>query len=157
MTKQIFIVEFAGYHLNMLMGKGYIRRHSELAYGIELLNWSLTSLSLVLIPVIGQIATGAPIPLPTAAIWNVTVAAETLELTVDLTRGRRGIYALKIKGWPMVDALINDGDIVLLRYLNAVENGEMAAVWLEAEKEATLKKVYVDPGWVRLQPANRQM
>jgi repressor LexA len=155
LTKQIFIVEFAGYHLNMLMGKGYIRRYSELAYGIELLNWSLTSLSLVLIPVIGQIATGTPIPLPTAAIWNVTVAAETLELIVDLTRGRRGIYALKIKGWPMVDALINDGDIVLLRYLNAVENGEMATVWLEAEKEATLKKVYVDPGRVRLQPANR--
>jgi len=37
------------------------------------------------------------------------------------------------------------------------ENGEMAAVWLKAEKEATLKKVYVEPDRIRLQPANSQM
>ena len=57
----------------------------------------------------------------------------------------------------MIDALINDGDIILLQYVNRVENGEMAAVWLKAEKEVTLKKVYLEPGRVRLQPANRQM
>ena len=58
----------------------------------------------------------------------------------------------------MVDALIGDGDIVLIQYTNVVENGEMAAVWLRAEKEATLKKVYIDePGRIRLQPANNQM
>ena len=57
----------------------------------------------------------------------------------------------------MVDALINDGDIVLMQYVTVVENGEMAAVWLKAEKEATLKKVYVEPGRIRLQPANSQM
>jgi repressor LexA len=57
----------------------------------------------------------------------------------------------------MVDALINDGDIVLMQYVESVENGEMAAVWLRAEKEVTLKKVYVEPGRLCLQPANRQM
>ena len=145
------------YHLNILEEKGYIRRHPEISRGIELLNRSLTSLSLVQVPVIGQIAAGEPIPVPTADTWDVTAAAETLEVTADLTRGRGGIYALKVKGWSMVDALINDGDIVLLQYLNTVENGEMAAVWLKAEKEATLKKVYVEPGRVRLQPANSQM
>ena len=147
----------ADYHLNILKEKGYIRRHPEISRGIELLNRSLTSLSLVQVPVIGQIAAGEPIPVPTADTWDVTAAAETLEVTADLTRGRGGIYALKVKGWSMVDALINDGDIVLLQYLNTVENGEMAAVWLKAEKEATLKKVYVEPGRVRLQPANSQM
>ncbi|GAI72994.1 unnamed protein product, partial [marine sediment metagenome] len=43
------------------------------------------------------------------------------------------------------------------QYVNAVENGEMAAIWLRAEKEATLKKVYSEPGHIRLQPANSQM
>ena len=57
----------------------------------------------------------------------------------------------------MIDALINDGDIVLMQYVNTVDNGEMAAVWLKAEKEATLKKVYIEPDRVRLQPANSQM
>jgi repressor LexA len=57
----------------------------------------------------------------------------------------------------MVDALVNDGDFVLMEYVNLVENGEMAAIWLKAEKEATLKKFYAEPGRVRLQPANSQM
>jgi len=57
----------------------------------------------------------------------------------------------------MVDALINDGDIVLMQYVNVVENGEMAAIWLKAEKEATLKRFYAESGGIRLQPANSQM
>ena len=57
----------------------------------------------------------------------------------------------------MVDALMNDGDIVFMQYVNVVENGEMAAIWLKAEKEVTLKKFYAEPGHIRLQPANNQM
>jgi len=47
--------------------------------------------------------------------------------------------------------------MVLMQHVNTVDNGEMAAVWLKAEKEATLKKVYMEPERVRLQPANSQM
>ncbi len=145
------------YHLNILETEGYLYRHPEVSRGIELLTRSLTSLPQVQVPIIGQIAAGEPIPVPTPDTWDVTAAAETLEVTTDLTRGRRGIYALKVKGSSMVDALINDGDIVLMQYINVVENGEMAAVWLKAEKEVTLKKVYVESGRIRLQPANSQM
>jgi len=56
-----------------------------------------------------------------------------------------------------VDALIDDGDIVLMQHVNVVENGEMAAIWLKAEKEATLKEVFLEPDRIRLQPANSQM
>ena len=145
------------YHLKALEKAGYIRRHPEVSRGIELLGRSLASLSGVRVPVIGQIAAGEPIPVPTPDTWDITANAETMEISPDLTRGRGEIYALRVKGWSMVDALINDGDIVLMQYTNVVENGEMAAVWLKAEKEATLKKVYVEPGRVRLQPANSQM
>ena len=145
------------YHLNILEKEGYIRRHPEVSRGIELLTGSLTPLPRVQVPIIGQIAAGEPIPVPTPDTWDVTAAAETLEVTTDLTQGRGGVYALKVKGLSMVDALINDGDIVLMQYVNVVENGEMAAVWLKAEKEAALKKVYVEPGRIRLQPANSQM
>ena len=145
------------YHLKVLKKEGHIRRHPEVSRGLELLTRSLTSLSRVQVPIIGQIAAGEPIPVPAADTWDVTAAAETLEISKDLTQGKAGVYALKVKGLSMVDALINDGDIVLMQYVNVVENGEMAAVWLKAEKEATLKKVYVEPGRIRLQPANRQM
>jgi repressor LexA len=78
-------------------------------------------------------------------------------VTKDLVRDRDGVYALKVKGSSMVDALINDGDIILMQYVNVVENGEMAAVWLKAEKEVTLKKIYNEGSRIRLQPANAQM
>jgi repressor LexA len=145
------------YNLDILEREGYIRRHAEVSRGIELLTRALASEASVSVPVIGQIAAGEPIPVPTPDTWGVTASSETLEVSRELTRGRDGIYALLVKGMSMVDALINDGDIVLMQYVSVVENGEMAAVWLRAEKEATLKKVYVEPDRIRLQPANSQM
>jgi repressor LexA len=57
----------------------------------------------------------------------------------------------------MIDALINDGDIVLMRHQQRVENGELAAVWLRDEEETTLKRFYLEGNQVRLQPANPTM
>jgi repressor LexA len=145
------------YNLNILEREGHIRRHAEVSRGIELLNRTRTSESLISVPVIGLIAAGEPIPVPAPDTWDVAAVSETLEVPRELTRGKDGVYALRVKGMSMVDALIHDGDIVLMQYVNAVENGEMAAVWLRAEKEATLKKVYLESDRVRLQPANSQM
>jgi len=145
------------YNLNILEKEGYIRRHREVSRGIELVTRSPAPGAQLQVPIIGQIAAGEPIPVPTPDTWDVIASSETLEVTKDLTRGREGVYALKVKGSSMVDALVNDGDFVLMEYVNLVENGEMAAIWLKAEKEATLKKFYAEPGRVRLQPANSQM
>ncbi|MBC8477401.1 MAG: repressor LexA [Dehalococcoidia bacterium] len=144
------------YHLKVLEKEGHIRRDAEVSRGIELLGRA-SSLPKVQVPIIGQIAAGEPVPVPGSETWDATAGADLLEVTADLTRGRQDIYALKVKGMSMIDALINDGDIVLMQYVNTVDNGEMAAVWLKAEKEATLKKVYLEPGRVRLQPANSRM
>ncbi len=57
----------------------------------------------------------------------------------------------------MVDALIGDGDIVILKRQETCENGETVAVWLEAEEETTLKKFYLEGDQVRLQPQNVTM
>ena len=143
------------YNLKILERRGYFRRHSGISRGIELP--AGTTQETVPVPVIGYIAAGAPIPVPTPDSWDNTASEETIEVTKDLTRGRQGIYALKVKGRSMIDALINDGDILLMQYTNVVENGETAAIWLKGEKEATLKKVYREPGRIRLQPANSQM
>ncbi len=146
------------YNLNILESEGYIRRHHEVSRGIELLDRLSSAVEHRLqIPVIGQIAAGEPIPVPTPDTWSATASSETLEVTEDLTKNREEVYALRVAGSSMVDALINDGDIVLMQYVNVVENGEMAAIWLKAEKEVTLKKVYREPSRIRLQPANSQM
>lgn len=144
------------YHLKVLEKEGHIRRDAEVSRGIELLGRA-SLLPKVQVPIIGQIAAGEPVPVPDSETWDVAAGADLLEVTADLTRGRQDIYALKVKGMSMIDALINDGDIVLMQYVSTVDNGEMAAVWLKTEKEATLKKVYIEPGRVRLQPANSRM
>ena len=145
------------YNLRILESEGYIRRYPEVSRGIELLERSNILKARRQVPVIGQIAAGEPIPVPTPDTWDVTATAETIELSEHLTQGKQDIYALKVKGSSMVDALINDSDIVLMQHVNAVENGEMAAIWLRNEKEATLKKFYAESGRIRLQPANSQM
>lgn len=147
----------AAYNLDILEKKGYIRRHPEISRGIELLAPVPGRRKSVQVPIIGRISAGEPIPVPTPDTWDVTASSETLEVPQDLTRGREEVYALKVKGSSMIDALINDGDIVLMQYANVVENGEMAAIWLKTEKEVTLKKFYAEPGRIRLQPANSQM
>jgi len=146
------------YNLNILESRGYLQRHADVSRGIKLLNKEQpTAEMLVAVPVIGLIAAGEPIPVPAPDTWDITAVSETMTIPRELTRNKEGIYALRVKGMSMVDALINDGDIVLMQHVNAVENSEMAAVWLKEEKEATLKKVYVESGRIRLQPANEQM
>jgi repressor LexA len=145
------------YNLNILERKGYIRRRSEVSRGIELLKNIAMANTMLQVPVIGTIAAGEPIPAPTPDTWDVAAVSETMEVPGELTRGKNSVYALRVKGMSMVDALINDGDVVLMQSVSAVDNGEMAAVWLKAEKEVTLKKIYVEPDRVRLQPANSQM
>jgi repressor LexA len=145
------------YNLNILASRGYLRRHADVSRGIKLLNKEPTAEMLVAVPVIGLIAAGEPIPVPAPDTWDVTATSETMTVPGELTRDKEGIYALRVKGMSMIDALINDGDIVLMQHVNAVANGEMAAVWLREEKEATLKKVYLEADRVRLQPANEQM
>ena len=71
--------------------------------------------------------------------------------------GREGLFALRVRGHSMIDALIADGDIVILRQARTCDNGETVAVWLKAERETTLKRFYHEGDQVRLQPANATM
>jgi len=142
------------HHLNMLERQGYIYRDPEVFRSIRLVEREQPVT--VDVPLLGTIAAGKPIPVPTTDTW-VTVPEETLKLTEELTQGREGIYALKVKGTSMIDALIDDGDIVLMQQASTVDDGDMAAVWLRDEQEVTLKRVYREQGRVCLRPANRMM
>ena len=142
------------HHLNKLEDEGHIRRDPTVFRSIQLTDRKMESVYTV--PLLGTIAAGKPIPVPTADTWN-SVPEETLQLTDEVTRGKKGIYALRVKGFSMIDALVGDGDIVLIQHMSSVEEGEMAAVWLKVEQEVTLKKVYHEGDRIRLQPANKEM
>jgi repressor LexA len=99
------------------------------------------------VPLLGTIAAGEPIGFGDAM-------REALTLTSDIVREQEGLYALRVKGDSMIDALINDGDIVVLKHQNVARDGDMVAVRLLDRDETTLKHFYRENGHVRLQPAN---
>ena len=144
------------YNLKILEARNLIRRNRNISRGIELVNRSGGNRNVVRIPVIGQIAAGLPIPVP--GDLEGAESAETIELGQHLvTDSGRDLYALRVTGHSMVDALINDEDIVVLRHQETCENGDTVAVWLKDERETTLKKFYNEGNRVRLQPANVTM
>lgn len=144
------------YNLNVLEQRNEIRRNRNISRGIELANRPNAASNIVQIPVVGQIAAGEPITVPG------DLETETFAETVDISPGmlgsqRDGLFALRVKGHSMVDALINDGDVVILKHQETAENGETVAVWLVDEQETTLKRFYRDGDQIRLQPENVTM
>lgn len=99
------------------------------------------------VPLLGTIAAGEPI------IFGDPIH-EALTLTGDIVQQQEGLFALRVDGDSMVDALVNDGDIVVLKHQQTARNGDMVAVRLLDRDETTLKHFYRENGHVRLQPAN---
>lgn len=139
------------HHLNILDRQGYIDRDPKVFRSIQLPDRKNT----VRVPLLGNIAAGEPIPVPSSETWT-SEAVETLELTEELAQGKE-VYALRVKGLSMVDALIDDGDIVLMQLASTADNGDMVAAWLKDKQEVTLKRLFREPQRIRLQPANSQM
>ncbi len=150
------------YYLNRLEERGLISRESSSSRAIRL-NVPLDeappfagSQDTISIPFLGYIAAGEPIPVnPLSALPD----AETVEINQALFgRDTDDLFALKVEGESMIDALIDDGDIVVFRkHQDRVESGQMAAVWLKSEGETTLKKVYYEGEQIKLKPANPTM
>ncbi|KAA0239644.1 MAG: repressor LexA [Planctomycetaceae bacterium] len=144
------------YNLRKLEEKGFIRRDREVSRGIEILGPRGRRPRVIDIPVLGAIAAGQPIPVPTSDRWAADVT-DSVTVTEDMVRGRRNVFALRVKGKSMIEDLIDDGDIVFLEPAQTARDGEKVAVWLKDRGEVTLKRLYHEGGRVRLQPANSTM
>ena len=144
------------YNLRKLEEKGYIRRDREVSRGIEILGARGRRPRIVEVPLLGSIAAGQPIPVPTSDRWASDVS-ETVAVTEDMIRGKSDVFALRVKGTSMIEDLIDDGDIVFLEPARQAANGDRVAVWLKDRGEVTLKRLYLEGETVRLQPANSTM
>ena len=142
------------YNLRILHREGYISRRPDIARGIELSQERPARLTMSRIPVIGYIAAGEPLPVMSSEGWAQAEPLEDVEIPASLARPGRKLYALRVRGISMIDALIDDGDIVIIEPGIQAENGDMVVAWLKLEKEATLKRIYIEENRVRLQPAN---
>ena len=141
------------YNLKRLEERGLIHRDREISRAIQLPG-AASRRRVMTVPVLGKIAAGLPIPTPPDVLPD---GYEQVEVTEDQTRGRTNAYALRVEGTSMIDALINDGDIVILEPTHSCDDGDMVAVWLKAENETTLKKFFHEGSRIRLQPMNSTM
>ncbi len=141
------------YHLNQLEKAGLIRKSKDTSRSIEIVG---EAKEVALVPLLGVIAAGQPIWVPPADKWSAE-AERMIEVPRELMRGKKDVYALQVRGNSMVDAMIGDGDTVIMEKAGDIKNGDVVACWLEKEQEVTLKKIYFEDERLRLQPCNPYM
>jgi len=149
------------YNLNRLVAEGYLDRHQNVSRGIRLterLDKAADRIGdIVRVRKIGRIFASQPVPMPgtDTAIFNED---EAVEITRDLLSvPPEGLFALEVQGDSMIDAMVSDGDIVVMKREPEWRNGDMVAVWFKAKEETTLKHIYREGKRIRLQPANPTM
>lgn len=146
------------YNLKKLEALGLLSRDAKFARGMKLAHAETEqrpapTVNTRQVQLAGFISAGSPIPGPEQAD-----PGELVDVPNDLVPDRmQDVYALRVKGNSMIDALIADGDIVLMRYTQQIENGQTAAVRVIDRNEVTLKRVYFEGNKLRLQPANPTM
>lgn len=149
------------YYLTQLQEMGYIQREKHVSRSIRILNPIRPALKraaqpLFNIPILGPIgASPSPIPMPESD-FSLYDSASKVEVPASLLGRERQeqLFALEVDGDSMIDAMVNDGDIVILRQAQDAVNGEMVAVWLDSTNATTLKYFYREGKRIRLQPAN---
>ena len=107
---------------------------------------------------IGRIFASEPVPVP-ASNFSYMDYENTVDVALSMLPERETdtLYALEVRGDSMIDAMVYEGDIVIMKPTKEVRNGDMVAIWLNDKDETTLKYFYLENGRVRLQPANPTM
>lgn len=166
------------YYLNQLEEREYISREGRISRSIRVLKpmrsagkaistkvrdtaraVSNAVDNLVSIPIRGRIVASSPLPMPTSD-FNYFDPESGVEIARSLLSARERVsdlFALEVQGDSMIDAMVNDGDLIIIRPSSQASNGEMVAVWLDDKDETTLKYFYKEKNRVRLQPANPTM
>nr|WP_271210271.1 transcriptional repressor LexA [Rhodococcus wratislaviensis] len=137
-------------HLKSLEEKGFLRRGTAMARQLDVRPFlaeatrGRSSENNVTVPVVGDIAAGAP-------ILAEEHADETLTLPRELV-GSGTVFGLRVRGESMIDAAICDGDVVVVRRQDEAHSGEIVAAMIDGE--ATVKVFRRRDGHVFLEPRN---
>jgi len=162
------------YYLDQLESMGHIKRSGRVSRGIRLVrpfseisqtanravqNVRETVQQVLRIPVMGRIFASEPVPVPPSdfAYLDAETVVNVARSMLPAREKVEELFALEVNGDSMIDAMVNDGDIVIMKPAKDVHNGDLVAIWLRDKDETTLKYFYLEDGKVRLQPANPTM
>ena len=147
------------YNLEKLEEQGRIERNREVSRGLRLVQDGSRPAGrreagrMRSLPLYGAIAAGNPIPIPD----DPEAVMEMVTIPTELTPRSGEAFALRVKGHSMIDALVDDGDLIVVHSQARVETGQMAVVEVLEPAElagATLKRFYHHGDTVELRPAN---
>ena len=134
-------------HLKALERKGFLTRDDLKSRAMRPVGFEVTG-DWVDVPVLGRVAAGEP-------ILAVEHAEDSVKVDRLLLGGHREVFALRIVGESMIEDGIHDGDYVFVKKTSHATDGEIIIALVE--NEATCKRLYREPGRIRLQPANSTM
>ena len=148
------------YNLKKLAQEGYLDRQTEVSRGLRLSREYRVRYAppegMRHVPLLGRITAGELLEVPAGDI-SLVAEEDVVEVTREMVGDQNDVFALRVDGYSMVDAMVNDGDIVILRRQDTARDGDMVAVLLTDRGETTLKRFYHEGRKVRLQPANPYM
>ena len=154
------------YNLGKLEDKGLIDRDADVSRGLRLTEKAggmaqqvaNTVTRMLQVPMLGQIVAGKPIEVGNDS-FDVFDEDDMVEVSATMVGSKKpdSLFALRVSGESMIDAMVNDGDIVIMQQQETAQNGDMVAVWLDSSGTTTLKHFYHEGKQVRLQPANPTM
>ena len=136
-------------YLERLERKGFIRRDPSRPRAIELLEDRDTFRDAISIPILGQVAAGAPLFAQEHIEDYVRLPLDFFHFTEDET------FVLRIHGQSMINAGILDGDHIVVERVQTANNGEIVVALLG--EDATCKRYFMENDHVRLQPENDMM
>lgn len=145
------------YYLNQLEEWGHIERDRKISRGVRLTDQIKSTVNdLMSIPLLGMIGASELIPNPTSdfANYDPESSVEVARSLLPASEQNESLFALAVDGASMIDAMVNDGDIVVMKTTQEASNGDMVAVRLTDTDETTLKFFYKENDKIRLQPAN---
>lgn len=137
------------YHVSALKKKGFIHWNPSEKRAISVRSDLIDSPggNRGQLPMLGTIAAGHP-------LQTLQDAVESIHLAEDLCPP--GCYALRVRGFSMVDDHIVDGDIIVVNPRSIFQDGDVVVALVE-NQSATLKRIYREKDRIRLQPANATM
>ena len=145
------------YNLNRLVEQGHLDRDQNVSRGLRLTEKISSQVNAIIrVPLVGRIFASEPVPVP-GTDSPMFGSDEAIEITQGLLSSTEDLFALEVKGDSMIDAMISEGDIVVMQRRSEWSNGDLVAVWLKDKEETTLKHIYREGDTVRLQPANPTM
>lgn len=153
------------YYLDQLEEMGYIERDRKVSRGMRLVktaageilgNLSNAIEDILRIPLAGRIGAGEVFQPPPSgfSVFDPDESVEVARSLLSKQDQQTPLFALEVSGNSMIDAMVNSGDIVVMKQAHEAQNGEMVAVRLADEDMTTLKYFFRENGKVRLQPAN---